>query len=110
MRHVTRRVLHLSYSACAAHPRNFKQIPELHPNLERYTPVMSAPAAGSAHLTEAVPNRSSLLRRHMPGLDILRGIAIHVVVLYHGLYWGPLVVPPPHTVWSRLASILVFGR
>jgi len=29
----------------------------------------------------------SLLRRHMPELDVLRGVAVLMVVLYHGFYW-----------------------
>jgi peptidoglycan/LPS O-acetylase OafA/YrhL len=45
----------------------------------------------------------------MPGLDILRGVAILSVVFYHGLYLGPLVSPPIHTIWARLSSLFVFG-
>jgi peptidoglycan/LPS O-acetylase OafA/YrhL len=29
-----------------------------------------------------------LLRKHMPELDVLRGLAILMVVLFHGLYWS----------------------
>ena len=34
-----------------------------------------------------------LLRKHMPELDVLRGVAILVVVLYHGLYWAGAQAP-----------------
>jgi peptidoglycan/LPS O-acetylase OafA/YrhL len=59
--------------------------------------------------TAREPFKSPLLRKHMPGLDILRGVAILSVVLYHGLYQGPLVSPPFHTIWARLSSLFVFG-
>jgi len=44
------------------------------------------------HTTEfspppATPFHSPLLKREMPGLDALRGVAVLAVVLYHGLHW-----------------------
>jgi peptidoglycan/LPS O-acetylase OafA/YrhL len=45
----------------------------------------------------------------MPGLDILRGVAILSVILYHGLYQSSLLSPPSHTIWARLSSLFVFG-
>jgi peptidoglycan/LPS O-acetylase OafA/YrhL len=36
-----------------------------------------------------------LLKREMPGLDVLRGIAVLAVVLYHGLHWW---LPPAITI------------
>lgn len=37
--------------------------------------------------TPATPFHSPLLKREMPGLDALRGIAVLAVVAYHGLHW-----------------------
>jgi peptidoglycan/LPS O-acetylase OafA/YrhL len=34
------------------------------------------------------PSDTPLLRKHMPELDVLRGVAILMVVLFHGLYWS----------------------
>jgi len=34
-----------------------------------------------------------LLRKHMPELDVVRGVAILMVVLYHGLYWSGYKAP-----------------
>ena len=44
------------------------------------------------HTTEvspppATPFHSPLLSREMPGLDVLRGVAVLAVVCYHGLHW-----------------------
>jgi len=70
---------------------------------------MFQPTLKSEGTTKTASSRSVLLTQHMPGLDVLRGLAILVVVLYHGLYWGPLLTPPHNTVWSRLSSVFVFG-
>ena len=47
-------------------------------------------------------SHSALLQREMPGLDVLRGIAILAVVFYHGLYWW---LPPAASI-SRGAKLL----
>jgi peptidoglycan/LPS O-acetylase OafA/YrhL len=47
--------------------------------------------------SEAFP----LLRKHMPELDVLRGLAILMVVIYHGLYWSGVVSS------SRVGTLIV---
>lgn len=42
-----------------------------------------------------------MLRRHMPELDVLRGLAILMVVTYHGLYWSGVVSS------SRIGALIV---
>jgi len=37
---------------------------------------------------EVSPSEASIIQRHMPELDVLRGCAILAVLLYHGLYWS----------------------
>src|SRR5215469_7683128 len=43
-------------------------------------------STGSVLVVPVVP-RSALLKREMPGLDVLRGIAILSVYFFHGLKW-----------------------
>jgi peptidoglycan/LPS O-acetylase OafA/YrhL len=41
------------------------------------------------------PSDTPLLRKHMPELDVLRGVAILMVVLFHGLYWSAATTSIP---------------
>jgi len=53
--------------------------------------------------------RSPLLKREMPGLDALRGLAILSVVFYHGLFWAPVQRPPAHSLAASISSLFLFG-
>ena len=60
------------------------------------------------HTTEISPSpttnfHSPLLKREMPGLDTLRGVAVLSVVFYHGLHWW---LPPALSI-SPAARLLV---
>ncbi|MEO6816825.1 MAG: acyltransferase [Edaphobacter sp.] len=47
------------------------------------------------------PESFPLLRKHMPELDVLRGLAILMVVIYHGLYFSGVVSS------SRIGTLIV---
>lgn len=56
---------------------------------------------------QTTPFHSPLLRREMPGLDALRGVAVLAVVFYHGLHWWPppaLSSAPAVKLLSSLAA------
>jgi peptidoglycan/LPS O-acetylase OafA/YrhL len=64
------------------------------------------------HTTEVspphtTPFHSPLLRREMPGLDALRGVAVLAVVFYHGLHWWlppAISISPAAKLLSSLAA------
>jgi peptidoglycan/LPS O-acetylase OafA/YrhL len=51
----------------------------------------------------------SVLTRHMPGLDLLRGVAILVVVLFHGFYYVAPNVPWHNRLAATLFHLTSFG-
>src|SRR5258707_11165765 len=54
-------------------------------------------------------NHESLLRRQMPELDSIRGIAILAVVIYHGFYWQVNLAAFPR--WQQILLTLAWpGR
>jgi peptidoglycan/LPS O-acetylase OafA/YrhL len=44
------------------------------------------------------PSHTPLLRKQMPELDVLRGLAILMVVMFHGLYWSTAATTSIHIV------------
>jgi peptidoglycan/LPS O-acetylase OafA/YrhL len=66
--------------------------------------ILSPPDHTTEHSpSPATPFHSPLLKREMPGLDALRGVAVLSVVLYHGLHWW---LPPSISI-SPGAKLLV---
>ena len=63
--------------------------------------ILSPPDHTTEH-SPASPFHSPLLKREMPGLDALRGVAVLSVVLYHGLHWWL----PPHLSISPAARFI----
>lgn len=59
--------------------------------------------------TVAPTTRSPLLKREMPGLDVLRGIAILAVFLGHCLYWDIPHAPPQGSIAAHITSALSTG-
>jgi peptidoglycan/LPS O-acetylase OafA/YrhL len=53
--------------------------------------------------------RPLLLKREMPGLDALRGIAVLAVLLYHGLYWDMPGHGGESATLEKLSHVFVFG-
>jgi peptidoglycan/LPS O-acetylase OafA/YrhL len=69
------------------------------PSLE--APLSPVTQDGRESTTTSLPARS-VLTRHMPGVDLLRGLAILVVVVFHGFYYSS-----PGLAWhSRIATAL----
>jgi peptidoglycan/LPS O-acetylase OafA/YrhL len=56
-----------------------------------------------------IPYRSSLLKKNMPGLDAIRGLAVFSVLLYHGLFWDTLQTPPPNSIAEKISEVMKFG-
>ena len=68
----------------------------------------SYPAAvSSPHLGESY--RSPLLKKQMPGLDVLRGIAVLSVLFYHGLYWYVPANSSVGVLAGKVMRCFVFG-
>jgi peptidoglycan/LPS O-acetylase OafA/YrhL len=66
-------------------------------------------ALQKTEVSQAPPTRSHLLKKEMPGLDALRGIAVLAVVFYHGFIFTPRAwvnLPRPRIdeMLARLAS------
>jgi peptidoglycan/LPS O-acetylase OafA/YrhL len=66
--------------------------------------AQSIPAETEKH---ASPAQSSLLHKHMPELDVLRGIAVASVILYHGIYWTQ--TSQPGGLAAAITSVAVSG-
>jgi peptidoglycan/LPS O-acetylase OafA/YrhL len=52
-------------------------------------------------------NQSPLLQKHMPQLDVLRGTAIALVLIYHGIYWSQNY--QPNRLENALTQLSQFG-
>jgi peptidoglycan/LPS O-acetylase OafA/YrhL len=64
----------------------------------------------NAEILHKIPNgdfRSPLLKKEMPGLDALRGVAILAVLFYHGLHVEKVEDLPAHSTLARVVSSLL---
>ncbi len=71
--------------------------------------VLQTPEVTEVSRSRLSGDRSPLLKREMPGLDTLRGIAILSVVLNHGLYWDLGPHGGESAALERVSHVFSFG-
>jgi peptidoglycan/LPS O-acetylase OafA/YrhL len=76
------------------HGTDRDKVPDANSSTELKVASASTGARAANTSSEEAPSRiqagpDSIIRKHMPELDNLRGVAILMVVFLHGLYWSP---------------------